>query len=376
MKIKNQILVLTTAIVIAFSIFACSDTDKNEVTRMPTAMGYFTANAGRYSILIDALKKTKLDVTIDAAGSFTIFAPDNTAFAATAYTSANINALTSPADDVAIANLRVLLLNHVMGVGTRSSDLLAAGYSKTLGFYRANAPLVPTAPGQTGIVTANAANQMSLFVNVVSGKVLLNGGATNGGASVTSADIDVSNGVIHAIDAVLMLPTVVNQLVANPNLSELLGVVTSTATGPFGDQSAVASIFMMASNFAPRTLFAPTNAAFKAATTAPNGFLIGRTPANITKVLQYHTLATTGMRLRAFFTPPAAPATPADFFITNTAAPTAQTFGVSTAGTLGNRIEDNAVAPRTKVARFVTTDIVCVNGMIHIIDKVLEPILP
>lgn len=376
MKIKNQILSIAAMVVVALSIFSCSDSDKNEVTRMPTAMGYFTANAGRYSILIDALKKTKLDVTLDAAGSFTIFAPDNTAFAATAYTSANITALTSPADDVAIANLRVLLMNHVIGVGTRSSDLLAAGYSRTLGFYRANAPIANPAAGQTGIVTANATNQMSIFVYQVGADVLLNGGTANGGAKVTKADVDVSNGVIHEIDGVLTLPTVVNQLVANPNLSTLLSVVTSTATGAYGDQSAVANIFMMATNFAPRTLFAPTNAAFTTAITAPNGFLVGRTPANITKVLQYHTLATTGMRLRAFFTPPAPPATPVDFFITNTAAPTAQTFGVSTAGALGNRIEDNAVAPRTKVARFVTTDIVCVNGMIHIIDKVLEPTLP
>lgn len=374
MKIKNQILRFA-ALVVAFSIFSCSNTDKNEVERLPSAMAYFRANIDRYSILVDALVKTKLDAQLDAAGSFTIFAPDNTDFAAISVTSAQINALTSPVDDVAIANLRVVLLNHVMVVGTRAADLLAAGYSKTLGFYRANAPVAATAPGQTGIITANNANLMSIFVNQVGADVLLNGGISNGGGKVTKADIDVSNGIIHEIDGVLTLPTVVNHLVANPNLSTLVSVVTSTG-GAFGNQASVLSVFTSATNLTPRTLFAPTNAAFTTATTAPTGFLIGQSAVNITKILQYHYLSSPGMRLRAFFTPAAPPATPVDFFFANTAAATSQTFGVTTTGTLGNRIEDNSVAPRNKVARFVTNDIVCVNGMIHIIDKVLEPILP
>ena len=374
MKIKNQILRFA-ALVVVLSIFSCSDSDNNEVTRLPSAMAYFRTNISRYSILVDALVKTRLDAQLDAAGSFTIFAPDNADFGAINVTSAQINALTSPADDVAIANLRVVLLNHLMGVGTKSTDLLAAGYSKTLGFYRANAPTVPTAPGQTGIITANNANLMSIYINQVGSDVLINGGLSNGGAKVTKADIDVSNGIIHEIDGVLTLPTLVNHLIANPNLSTLVSVVTSTG-GAFGNQAPVLSVFTSATNVAPRTLFAPSNAAFTTATTAPNGFLIGQSAANITKILQYHYLSAPGMRLRAFFTPAGPPATPVDFFFANTAAATNQTFGVSTAGTLGNRIEDNAVAPRTKIARFVTNDIVCVNGMIHIIDKVLEPILP
>ncbi len=372
MKIKNQILSFAAFVMVALTTFSCSEDDKKEVTRLPSALGYLNANADRFSVLIDALKKTGLDVTLDAPGSFTLFAPDNTDFAAINVTSASINALKAPADNVAIANLRVQLLNHVMGIGTRSSDLLTAGYSKTLGFYRANAP-VPVS-GQTGIITANNANLMSIFVNQVGSDVLLNGGILNGGAKVTKADIDVSNGVIHEIDAVLTLPTLVNHLVANPDLSTLTSVVTSTG-GAFGNQAVVFNVFNTATNASSRTLFAPNNKAFTKATEA-GGFLVGQSVANITKILQYHYLSATGARLRAFFTPAAPPATPVDFFFANTAAATSQTFGVTTAGALGNRIEDNAVAPRTKVARFVTNDIVCVNGIIHIVDKVLEPTLP
>jgi uncharacterized surface protein with fasciclin (FAS1) repeats len=57
--------------------------------------------------------------------------------------------------------------------------------------------------------------------------VLVNGGVSNGGAKVTAADIEASNGIVHVIDAVLKLPTIVNQIKANPSLSSLLSVVAS-----------------------------------------------------------------------------------------------------------------------------------------------------
>jgi uncharacterized surface protein with fasciclin (FAS1) repeats len=45
--------------------------------------------------------------------------------------------------------------------------------------------------------------------------VVVNGGVSNGGAKVTAADIEASNGIVHVIDAVLKLPTIVNQIKAN-----------------------------------------------------------------------------------------------------------------------------------------------------------------
>jgi hypothetical protein len=60
--------------------------------------------------------------------------------------------------------------------------------------------------------------------------VVVNGGVSNGGAKVTAADIEASNGIVHVIDAVLKLPTIVNQIKANPSLSSLLsGSVCSTS---------------------------------------------------------------------------------------------------------------------------------------------------
>ena len=44
--------------------------------------------------------------------------------------------------------------------------------------------------------------------------VTINGGASNGGATVTTADLDASNGVIHVVSNVIGIPTLVNHVVA------------------------------------------------------------------------------------------------------------------------------------------------------------------
>lgn len=362
MKIKNQILSFATLVMVALTTFSCTEDDKKEVTRLPTTMAYLRANTDRFSILIDALTKTGLNTQLDGAGSYTLFAPDNSDFAAINLSSAQINALTAPADNVAIANLRVILLNHVLNVGTRSTDLVAGGYFRTFGFFRTNAP-IPATP-VTAIQTTGSL--LTAYFNLVGNEVLINGGTTNGGAKVSKADIDVSNGIIHEIDAVLSLPTIANHIAANPQLLTLLTVVNSTS-GTFGDQTAVRNILNGATNLTPRTLMCPNNLAFTNATTG-TGFLQGTlvTSPNVTKVLQYHLLPV-GNRLRAFFT---------DNFTVNTSIPApTQTFITFTGGALGFRIQDNGVAPNN-FSRFLINDIQGVNGTIHIVDKVLQPTLP
>jgi putative Mn2+ efflux pump MntP len=57
----------------------------------------------------------------------------------TAGISASISAMTVSAD---IANLKLVLQNHVISLGTRSNDLLAASYTKTFGFLKATPTLL------------------------------------------------------------------------------------------------------------------------------------------------------------------------------------------------------------------------------------------
>jgi uncharacterized surface protein with fasciclin (FAS1) repeats len=81
------------------------------------------------------------------------------------------------------AALTQILLNHVVSGAVKSTDLTTT-YIKTL------------AKG-----TASSTNNLSMFVTA-SGKVKLNGVAT-----VTTADIIASNGVIHVVDKVIGLLT-------------------------------------------------------------------------------------------------------------------------------------------------------------------------
>jgi hypothetical protein len=82
-------------------------------------------------------------------------------FTTAGITSASISAMTVSAD---IANLKLVLQNHVISLGTRSNDLLAASYlqafEKQLYFY--------------------FRSKFKCFVNTVGSDVVVNG-ASNGG---------------------------------------------------------------------------------------------------------------------------------------------------------------------------------------------------
>lgn len=341
MKIKNQILYLVAILSVTFLTFSCTETSE-DVARLPSIVDIAKADPANFSILVDALTVTNLATTLSNAGSYTVFAPTNLAFTNAGYTSAGIKALNPavPADATTIANLKVVLQNHVIGVGTRATDLLAGGYFKTFGFYR-NTP------------TATSGANLSMFISKPAADVLVNGGTTNGGAKVTAADIDASNGVVHVIDAVLALPTIVQHAVANPRLSTLVGVVTSTA------QASVLATLSGATGAAPVTVYAPTNDAFTAAL-ATGGYLAGKTDANVTSILNYHLEKTNRVTASA-----TAFSTSADVTVT-TLYPTF-TF-VITRSTL--KIVDKST-PAVN-ANVVSANIQGSNGSIHIVDKVLR----
>ena len=68
---------------------------------------------------------------------------------------------------------------------------------------------------------------------------------------VTTADVDVKNGVIHVIDKVLLPPSVVDLALDNSNFSILVQAVVK------------ANLVETLSTAGPFTIFAPTNAAFE-----------------------------------------------------------------------------------------------------------------
>lgn len=362
MKIKNKIaqfIVLFSAIVMTFS---CDSEETKTVKKLPTIEEIAKADTANFSILLAALNKTGLINTVKNPGSYTVFAPTNAAFSAstsanfpTGITQAAVDAIITvapiPAIDAArTSELRRLLQNHIIGVGTFATDLPADGYFKTFSPYG----------------TSTSAT-ISNYVNKSNG-VVINGGVANGGATVTTADINASNGVVHVVNGVIAIPTIVSHVKANPAFSKLLSVVTSTG-GTFGDQSAVLTTLNGATAAASLTVFAPTNQSFTTVT-GTGGFANGATAPQVTKLLQYHVWS--GNRLRSAMT---------EGLVVTTATSPAQTFKFLIApisGVTGLRIEDKGIAPNniSKLSTVPTfTDIQASNGAIHQVDKVLQPVL-
>jgi uncharacterized surface protein with fasciclin (FAS1) repeats len=83
-----------------------------------------------------------------------------------------------------------------------------------------------------------------MFVNTAGGKVMLNGVAT-----VTTADIIASNGVVHVVDNRFAYYR--NSCSANPNFTSLVGALTGAGQPDF---------VTILSGTGPFTVFAPTNA--------------------------------------------------------------------------------------------------------------------
>lgn len=128
-----------------------------------------TAKAdAQFTTLAKAIEAAGLTQDLAAAGPFTLFAPTDAAFAK--LPSGTLDTLMQPANR---EQLRALLMNHVVE-GQAKADYFA---------------------GKTGDLTALGGGKLSL--DGASG-VKING------ATVVKADIAASNGVIHAIDTVLV----------------------------------------------------------------------------------------------------------------------------------------------------------------------------
>lgn len=188
-KIKRFVLLVMTP----FLLFSCDDNDNNN----DNSIAGLAKKSSDLSTLVTALTKTGLTATLSESGSYTVFAPTNAAF--TTFLSENGYA---NLDAVPVNTLKEILLNHVIS-GSFQSSTLTTGYVKTL------------AKG-----AASSTNTLSMYINTSSGVKI------NGISSVTSANILANNGVIHIVDKVIGLPTVVTHATANPNFTSLVGALT------------------------------------------------------------------------------------------------------------------------------------------------------
>jgi uncharacterized surface protein with fasciclin (FAS1) repeats len=269
-------------------------------------------NTPDLSILVEAVTAAGLANTL-STGTLTVFAPTNAAFAAL-LTELGVT------KEALLANkplLTAVLTYHVLGSKVMRADvpLGKAITPVSGGFFKIES--------NNGLKITDGRNRMS---------------------TITSTDIQASNGVVHLVDKVL-LPAdkdIVATASALPDFSILVeavvaaGLVTTLqGTGPF-------------------TVFAPTNAAFAALLTelgVSKAELLANT-ALLTKVLTYHVVPARVLKAEV----------PVNTAITTVQG---QTFTINSSLVITDQ--------NMRTSNITAADVFTSNGVIHIVDKVILP---
>ena len=155
---RTTVLSLTAATALSTSAFA-SDNDKDIVDT--------AANAGEFSTLLAAAETANLVEALKGDGPYTVFAPTDAAFAA--LPEGTVETLLLPQNKEQLA---AILTYHVVPGKIMSTDLIDDSEAMTV-------------------------NGDTIMIDLDNGVMIDD-------ATVTQADIEASNGVIHVIDTVIL----------------------------------------------------------------------------------------------------------------------------------------------------------------------------
>lgn len=158
---KLSLSLLSAGLVIALAAF--SPTTSNANTQSGGDIVDVAISAGSFDTLVAAVQAAGLEETLRGPGPFTVFAPTDEAF--DMLPDGTVENLLLPENQ---DQLVAILTYHVVAGEVMSSDLLSISSATTVN------------------------GQDASF------------GLTVGGANVTTADVEASNGVIHVIDRVLI----------------------------------------------------------------------------------------------------------------------------------------------------------------------------
>jgi transforming growth factor-beta-induced protein len=251
-----------------------------------------------FETLLSAIESTGLTTTLQFLGPFTTFAPTDAAFA---------NLPDGLLASLTTEQLTEVLLYHVIGNDITSGDL---------------------SPQQT----VESLSGESLFITA-------NGGVTvNGASAVIAADVDASNGTIHAIDEVLIPNAFLNIVEIAQKNYELTTLV---------DLVIDADLAATLSGEGPFTVFAPINSAFEDISEA----LEGLTAEEVSDVLTYHVI---------------------EDYIESGDIPAGETI-IPTVNGESVTINNSNGTVTVNGANVITVDLAGTNGVIHLIDAVLLP---
>ena len=335
---KYSFLIFLSATLIMTS---CDDDDDEEPNPGPSGptqnIAELASASPQFSILVEILNATNLvDAVADENASLTVFAPNNDAFNAffDAENLTDDNNNGSRVDDAIAAfgeqDIIDVLLYHVLGSEVPASAIAEQIYQPTLSTASPNA------------------DALSILVEPAGGTVAING-ASDKGATVAAADIFATNGVIHEIDAVLGLPNLVDHAIANSALSELVGNVVDAML-----------VDALSNPDAALTVFAPVNDAF----TSIQSTVDELSDAQLVSVLQYHVL---GSQVRSGALSSGNQTTLEGQEIT------IDVIVNASDNLTGVTITDASGGVSNVVLSL--TDIQGTNGVVHVIDRVLIPVL-
>ena len=194
----------------------CSSTSKSAWAGETRDIVDTAVEAGSFNTLAAALKAAHLVDTLKGEGPFTVFAPTDAAFAKLPV--GTVEHLLKPENH---DQLVAILTYHVVPGRVTSADVVKLAHAAT-------------------------ANGQRVDIHVEDGGVRIDG------ASVTKADIQASNGVLHVIDTVLLPSdqTIVEIAASKDTFSTLVAAVKA------------AELAEILSGEGPFTVFAPTNEAF------------------------------------------------------------------------------------------------------------------
>ncbi|PTX62171.1 putative surface protein with fasciclin (FAS1) repeats [Kordia periserrulae] len=320
---KKTTFILMAFVMSLFTLTSCSD-DDNTTVNLPTSntIADFVAANPDFSSLGAALDRAGLTAVLDGSVEYTVFAPNNAAFDAFLQANGFANLEAVPVDV-----LTQVLLNHVVS-GTNTSTDLATGYIETLA------------------EEATTGNNINMYVNTADG-VLLNGTTS---VNLSAADIDVDNGVIHAVNSVISLPTVVTFATADSTFGSLVAALTRENTFTY-----VATLSTTGSP-APFTVFAPTDQAFADLVAELDGVnsLADIPTATLEATLNTHVVAGSNVLSTSLMN---------DMMVSTLG----DSFTINTTG--GATFTDL----NGRTGNIIVTDVQAVNGVIHAIDKVILP---
>ena len=175
MKVLRSGALVAVALIAALTLSACSSDSEEtmDTAAEETTVGTIVdvaVGAGNFTTLVAAVTAADLVETLSGTGPFTVFAPTDEAFAA--LPAGVLDALLLPENKALLAQI---LTYHVVSGMVMAADVTDGD--------------VATVEGSTI-------------------KLSTMGGVTVNGAKVVAADVAASNGVIHAIDAVILPPGV------------------------------------------------------------------------------------------------------------------------------------------------------------------------